>query len=84
MTYALVSNVEVSINGDEPRKYTVSDPGAVRPGDELTWSNANYDICKYYPTTNFDGSIKSAPASSPYTVEAVAGAVALMLARSMG
>lgn len=84
VTYALVSNTEVSINGDEPRKYTVSDPGTVAPGDVLTWSNADYNIYRYSPNTDFDASVKSSPASSPYTVEAVEGAAALMLHRSMG
>lgn len=74
----------VGINGGEPREYTVSDPGTVRPGDVLTWSNAGYDTCRYYPTTDFDAAMTSAPASSPYTVVAVEGAAALMLQLSIG
>lgn len=83
-TYALVSNTEVSINGNEPSKYTAATPAPCAPGDVLTWSNAGYDRCVYYSTTDMDETIKSVSVTSPYTIEAVVGAAALMLSRSMG
>lgn len=78
VSYSLISDEnDVSINGAPAQTYRVNNPGTVKPGDVITWADGLLDHAAYYAVFNSDESIKDGTASSPYTVEAVAGAAVL-------
>lgn len=78
VSYSLISDEnDVSINGAPAQTYKIDNPGTVSTGDVITWADGLLDHAAYYAALDSDEPIKDNPASSPYTVEAVAGAVLL-------
>ena len=78
VSYALVTGSVTSINGAAAQEYTPEAPGTVKPGDVLTWDDTSIDKAAYF-LVGADEPIKDGPATSPYTVEVVAGAELLSL-----
>lgn len=79
VTYTFITVFPVSINGGEEQIYNEEDnPGTVAPGDVITTHASGSIIYKYFAN---EGStlVTSGTFVSPYTVEAVAGATALVL-----
>jgi hypothetical protein len=82
VTYALIAANDVRINDGEIQYPTEDDPGTVRPGDVLTWQDTAQNSVAYFRVWGDEESvITQGPASSPYTVQAVDGAVWLSLFR---
>lgn len=78
VSYALISDEnDVSINGAPAQTYKIDNPGTVSTGDVITWADGLLDHAAYYAALDSDEPIKDDPVSSPYTVEAVTGAVLL-------
>lgn len=81
-TYALTAVNGVRINDGEIQYPTEDDPGTVRPGDVLTWQDTTQNAAAYFRAFGDEESvIAQGPASSPYTVQTVDGAVWLNLFR---
>lgn len=79
VTYMLITfPYAVSINGSEAQTYSQGAPGTVAPGDVVTWGSGIPNRYAYAASADADP-IKTGAATSPYTVEAVAGATLLAL-----
>jgi hypothetical protein len=79
-SYALVTATATSINGAAAQEYTPEAPGTVHPGDVLSFDSANtYRGLYLTGMTDEAEAVRDVSVSSPYTVEAVAGAVRLLI-----
>ena len=76
VSYTLVTNNPVSINGAPAQTYMHDSPATVHPGDVLTPEGRALMVVSYYDSLDEDASpIKDATADNSYTVEDVTGAI---------